>query len=52
MTSPPKTPLTSLAMAQIIHNDDMNESEIAELLLEWRRDIERHWDYKSIGVAF
>lgn len=52
MTSPPKTPLTSLTMAQIINKDAMTESETAEFLLEWRRDIERYWDYKSIGVAF
>jgi|TARA_R110000824_G_scaffold109672_1_gene257452 hypothetical protein len=52
MTSPPKTPLTSLAMARIVHNDEMSETEIAEFLLEWRKDIERHWDYKGIGVAF
>ena len=52
MTSPPKTPLTSLVLAKIIYHDEMNESELAELLLEWRRDIELYWDYKSIGVAF
>jgi hypothetical protein len=52
MTSPPKTPLTSLVLAKIIYHDEMDESELAELLLEWRRDIELYWDYKSIGVAF
>jgi|TARA_R110000787_G_scaffold258377_1_gene363587 hypothetical protein len=52
MTSPPKTPLTSLAMAKIIHSDDLNESELSEFLLEWRRDIEVYWDYRGIGVAF
>jgi|TARA_R100000908_G_scaffold21355_1_gene8373 hypothetical protein len=51
MTSPPKTPLTSLAMARIVYHDKMSESEIAEFLLEWRKDIERYWDYKSIGVG-
>tara|TARA_R110002033_G_scaffold101141_1_gene149372 strand:+ start:62 stop:181 length:120 start_codon:yes stop_codon:yes gene_type:complete len=39
-------------MAKIIHSDGMTESDIAELLLEWRRDIEVYWDYRSIGVAF
>jgi hypothetical protein len=52
MTSPPKTPLTSRVMAEIIYKDEMTQEDIAEFLLEWRRDVESYWEYCHIGVAF
>ena len=52
MTSPPKAPLTSRVMAEIIYTDEMSQADIAEFLLEWRRDVENYWEYTHIGVAF
>ncbi len=52
MTSPPKTPLTSRVMAEIIYNDEMTQEDISEFLIEWRRDVEKYWEYCHIGVAF